>query len=85
METHTMNVIHTPKPERLSRRFRSGSVEVKQFIARRFTHRSLWKNRLPTHFEIKFPTTVKCFYNRVILYLGYFRRHFYLQAVISKR
>ena len=47
----TTNAIHTPKPERLFRRFRSGSAEVEQILARRFLHRSPWKTRLTTHFK----------------------------------
>jgi hypothetical protein len=80
-ERKTMNVIHTPKPERLFRRFRSGSAEVEQIIARRFLHRSPWKTPLSTHFKIIFPAIVKCFYNRVIRYLGCFRRHFLFEGI----
>jgi hypothetical protein len=71
-------VTHTSKPERL---FRSGSAEVRQFIARRFIHRSPWRTLLPTHIKIIFPATVKCFYNGVILYLACFRRHFLFEGI----
>jgi len=46
-----MCVICAPKPERLFRRFRSGSAEVEQIIARRFLHPSPWKTRLTTQFQ----------------------------------
>jgi hypothetical protein len=80
-EHRTMSVIHTPKPERIFRPFGTGSAEVEQIIAHRFLHRSPWKTRLTTHFKIIFPAIVKCFYNRVILYLGCFRRHFLFEGI----
>jgi len=53
---------HTTKPEPLFRRFRSGSAEVEQILARRFLHRSPWKTRLTSHFKIIFPAIVKCLF-----------------------
>lgn len=61
-EHRTKNVIHTPKPERLFRRFRSGSAEVEQIFDRRFLHRSPWKTRLTSHFKIIFPAIVNCLF-----------------------